>query len=165
MAAWGGTRPAQSYHLYPVPKLAHLLASRCTWLQPAPKIQKSKIGKPLMNSMPNSGFENVYILLLLIPSLTSSLRRHDFLQLQMRFPSALLNFAFRPPFYDIDNSHSAAVLRMHFIHNLSLNIGNIVNLRLGGERGHSYAHSVRRTLYKQKQCRGLAILDLNSSSV
>jgi hypothetical protein len=54
---------------------------------------------------------------------------------------------------------------MHFIHNLSLNIGNIVNLRLGGERGHSYAHSVRRTLYKQKQSRGLAILDLNSSSV
>jgi hypothetical protein len=29
-----------------------------------------------------------------------------------------------------------------FIHNCSLNIGDIVNLRLGGERWHSYAHSM-----------------------
>jgi hypothetical protein len=51
---------------------------------------------------------------------------------------------------------------MLFIYNRLLNIRDIVNLRLGGERGYSYAHCI---LYNQKQSRGLAILDLNLSSV
>jgi hypothetical protein len=44
--------------------------------------------------------------------------------------SAQLNFTSRSPFYDIENTHGGAVLKMLFIHNCSLNIEDIVNLRL-----------------------------------
>jgi len=50
----------------------------------------------------------------------------------------LLNFASGSPFYDIDNSFGATgqnAVRMLFIHNCSLTIGDIVNLRLGDKEG------------------------------
>ena len=42
-----------------------------------------------------------------------------------------------------------------FIHNRSLNMRYIVNLRAGGERGHSYAQFMYRTLCDQSQTGGL----------
>jgi hypothetical protein len=70
-----------------------------------------------MNGMANSGSGNVNvnILVLRFPSLTSQLRVGKYASCNSKCAfyvhllCALLNFAFRSPFYDINNSHDAAV--------------------------------------------------------
>jgi len=57
------------------------------------------------------------------------------------------------PIYYITNIHIAAVKKsskMMLIHNFCLNIRDIINLRLGGEREHS-PHFVYRSLCNQSQ--------------
>jgi len=75
-------------------------------------LQKFKFCKPLMSSMANSGSENVYILLAFRHSqvrFISPVSCKCKFTCQVRLPSVLLNFTSRSLFYDIDNSHGAAV--------------------------------------------------------
>jgi hypothetical protein len=74
-------------------------------------LQKSKIGKPLMKDMANSGSENVHILFAFRHSqvcFVSTLSCNCKYVSQVRLPSILLNFASRSLFCDIDNSYGAA---------------------------------------------------------
>jgi len=64
-------------------------------------------------------------------------------------------FTYSPVDSLLDNIHRTAVQnapKMQVIHSHVLDITGIVNLRLRGERGHSYAHFIYRIVCQSQTC-------------
>ena len=104
-------------------------------------LQKFEICKPLMNSMDlkmfiSSYFAFRYSQLHLISPLSCNCKCAS----QVHIPSVLLNSTSRSLFYYINNSHSAAAQNCTDNAVYLQLLTDIVNLWLGDERGHNFAH-------------------------